>query len=373
MAEVHAPSEGRLLEIDLFRFVAALGVVAFHFTFQGTLSSGDPTLGEPTGVDYPSWLDAITRFGYLGVDLFFIISGFVVLMSAWGRRPSRFVGSRVSRLYPAYWVGVTASVLAMLWVDSRQYDVSLSEYLANMTMLQSWVGVPHIDPVYWTLRFELTFYFSLLVLVMVGLTRRSVTAFMVGWLVLDVAVRLVELPGPVGTVADKLLMPGHSHYFVAGMALFLWYRDGRSWLLGAVLAAAYGKAMYEGYQYAQYQADLNGQPINPWVADAVITSLMLLMFAVADGRLSGFRYRYFPVLGALTYPVYLLHDRVGSAIIDRLAGHLNRWAILALALVVVLLLTWLVHRYIERPNQPRLRRWIAGRLAPVDGLAKASR
>lgn len=46
-------------------------------------------------------LSEVTRYGYAGVNLFFVISGFVILMSVWGRTAPQFIASRVSRLYPA--------------------------------------------------------------------------------------------------------------------------------------------------------------------------------------------------------------------------------------------------------------------------------
>src|SRR4051812_29624865 len=95
---------GRLRELDLLRFVAAAAVMLHHFT----------------GVPAPEWpggnarsicpgLGEVTRFGFLGVELFFLISGFVILMSAWARRVGDFAVSRFVRLFPAYWVSVLLS------------------------------------------------------------------------------------------------------------------------------------------------------------------------------------------------------------------------------------------------------------------------
>jgi peptidoglycan/LPS O-acetylase OafA/YrhL len=78
----------RLHEIDLLRICAAVSVMAYHYLFSA-YAGGLSTLRFPNA-------DVIARYGYLGVDLFFTISGFVVMLSAWDRGPRSFVISRAS-------------------------------------------------------------------------------------------------------------------------------------------------------------------------------------------------------------------------------------------------------------------------------------
>src|SRR5690349_17773865 len=84
----------RLYEVDLLRIFAAVSVVLYHYLFAGYYKVVSPLGFEAPGL--------VARYGYLGVDLFFLISGFVVLLSAWDRTPRSFLVSRVVRLYPAY-------------------------------------------------------------------------------------------------------------------------------------------------------------------------------------------------------------------------------------------------------------------------------
>jgi peptidoglycan/LPS O-acetylase OafA/YrhL len=65
----------RLYHIDLLRFVAALYVVFYHYGFRGFAKD------DMSVVQYQP-LEGFSKYGYLGVDLFFIISGFVILMTA---------------------------------------------------------------------------------------------------------------------------------------------------------------------------------------------------------------------------------------------------------------------------------------------------
>src|SRR5712692_76407 len=104
----------RLYEIDLLRITAALAVVLYHYTFSGYAR-------HLTAIAFPA-LSTVTRYGYLGVDMFFVISGFVVLLSAWGRRPHEFVISRIVRLYPAYWVAVTITAIVAITYGNAVYQ-----------------------------------------------------------------------------------------------------------------------------------------------------------------------------------------------------------------------------------------------------------
>ncbi len=123
----------RFYDIDLLRFLAALVVVLYHYTFIGYAA------GELIPVEFPVF-NTLSRYGYLGVHLFFIISGFVIMLSAEGRSPAAFAISRITRIYPGYWVCVTATALTIFWFGGETFRVGLLQYLANMTMLHQNIG-----------------------------------------------------------------------------------------------------------------------------------------------------------------------------------------------------------------------------------------
>jgi peptidoglycan/LPS O-acetylase OafA/YrhL len=168
-------SRPRLAALDALRFLAAAAVVLYHFTGRTTSAWGEGQAERLGGVG--RW----TGFGSLGPELFFVISGFVILMTAWGRPTAQMVASRVARLYPAYWVAVlaTGALLLLVWPEGKA--VTPHQVMVNLTMLQSAVGVDHVDGVYWTLWTELRFYLLLGVLSLVGITRRRVIGFAILW------------------------------------------------------------------------------------------------------------------------------------------------------------------------------------------------
>src|SRR5215471_2445277 len=118
----------RVNEIDLLRFLAALSVVMFHYAFRGYAAD------SVSAMPYPL-LAPFAKYGGLGVHLFFMISGFVILMTAAGGTLKTFVTSRIVRLYPAFWICCTITFVAVLAIGAPRFFASPGQYLVNMTML----------------------------------------------------------------------------------------------------------------------------------------------------------------------------------------------------------------------------------------------
>ena len=138
-----AVGRDRLVLLDGLRLLAALSVLSYHFTVRDS-----PAWGPHPWEMFPGISD-VTQYADLGVNLFFIISGFVVPMTAWGRSTSAFAASRVSRLFPAYWLSVAATTVLALVLWPRD-GLSLWESIANLTMAHSAVDITSVDGVYWT-------------------------------------------------------------------------------------------------------------------------------------------------------------------------------------------------------------------------------
>jgi peptidoglycan/LPS O-acetylase OafA/YrhL len=192
----------RYHEIDLLRFLAALSVVLYHYTFRGF------TADNMSPLEF-SELAAVFRYGYLGVNLFFIISGFVILLTAMNRSATGFVESRVIRLFPAYWFCASFTFLVTLTLGAPRFSVTVPQYLVNLTMIHEVFGVTSLDGVYWTLLIELKFYFLVWILVLLRQIRR-VFHFLAGWLVLSVMLHLLHAPKWAGTATSSLRAPPFS-------------------------------------------------------------------------------------------------------------------------------------------------------------------
>ncbi|QNP70802.1 acyltransferase [Streptomyces roseirectus] len=330
----------RLYVLDGLRLFAALFVALHHFA--GTARAdrpGNPIWGRPVSEIMPS-VFRVASYGWIGVEIFFVISGFVICMSCWGRSPREFFVSRVIRLYPAYWFGVlfTTGVLAAfpgVWERLAARDV-----LLNLTMLQSGSGVGNVDGVYWTLWAELRFYLLFLVVVAFGLTYRRVVLFCCVWGAVAMLTPVVGFP-PLRLIAN----PDGAWYFIAGLALYLMYRFGQDLLLWGIL----GLSWLMGQKEIGTRID-TVEGVSGWRGAVLIfTVFLLVMVAIASGKLDWVRGKWLVTAGALTYPLYLMHYAAGTTVINRLRSEMDARVLILVVLAGFLVLSYGVHRWVERP------------------------
>lgn len=347
----------RLALLDVLRLVAALAVVLFHWTAWHHGNWGRH--GEPAAEAWPE-LSQFSSVGALGVQLFFIISGFVILLSCYGKSPARFIGSRVARLYPAYWVAVlaAAALLFILWPELGQQR-SPGEILPNLTMFQGGMeGVGHLDGVYWTLWVEMKFYLWILAFMLIGMSRTRVLVFAAAWPVTGTVLNAtMSAMGQDPTWVQVFLFPEYSALFAGGMVLFLIHRFGHSHLRWSVLAV---NVVIGSSWSAQIQgretAELTGYQYPQGLYWLIVVGLFGLVALVTLTRLARVQVPGASLAGSLTYPVYLVHQLWGWWLIMLLSPVLPKEVVLMTALGTVLAASWAIHRGVETTLGPRLQR-----------------
>ncbi|MFJ4619106.1 acyltransferase family protein [Streptomyces sp. NPDC088812] len=348
----------RLHALDGIRLLAALMVALHHYA--GTRRAdrpGNPIWGRPVSEIMPTVFH-VASYGWIGVEVFFVVSGFVICMSCWGRTPRQFFVSRVIRLYPAYWFAVlfTTGVLAAwpgVWERVRWRDV-----LLNLTMLQSGSGVRNVDGVYWTLWSELRFYLLFLAVVATGLTYRKVVLFCCVWGAAAMLAPAADLP-----LLELAADPDGAWYFIAGLALYLMHRFGPDLLLWGILGMSWLMAQRElGLRIDEVER------VSGWRGAVLIYTVFLgIMVAVALGRTDRIRGRWLVTAGSLTYPLYLTHYAAGTTVINRLRDELDARLLVALVLAGFLVLSLLVHRCVERPLARVVKRGLETSFARTRG------
>jgi len=341
--------------LDGLRLLAALSVVLYHFTAFRTSA-----WGIPVSQVFPNF-SGVTAFGAFGVQLFFIISGFVILLSAWGRSVGEFTASRVGRLFPGYWVGVALTSLLLLVVRPSGVDITITQSLVNLTMLQDPLGVDHIDGVYWTLWAELKFYLIMGVLIAVGITRNRIIAVCALW---PVIAALAERSD--SKLLIHLLMPEYAPLFAGGMILFLIFSQGSSvfyWiLLGMNFIIAADQASNGHFQAIQKYTGYTFPDYACWIAVGIA---FLAVGAATLTRLNRISWASLSTAGALTFPLYLVHEQWGWWYISLMSPILPHKIVLAAAISLCLVMALLIWQFVEKPYGPRLRRAIQSGLTTM--------
>jgi peptidoglycan/LPS O-acetylase OafA/YrhL len=325
-----APSSSRLQELDALRGIAATMVMWFHYTVQYQEFFGPPQVMQ---FALPS--------GRYGVQLFFVISGFVIFLTlSHSRSLWDFAANRLSRLYPTYWACLAITFVIMHSFPLPGFEVTLRQAVVNLTMLQYWLFTPDLDPVYWTLSVELAFYGCVSVLFLVGWLTR-VERWVAVWLGMEFIVRGADMANlfHVSPMIRTALLLEHGHFFFAGVLFYRMKDDGFSLVRWLLLAACIGAAWF--VRDVAHAASL------------IVASVLFVGFII--GRLGWIIVPPLIFLGNISYPLYLLHQNIGYVLISRMkqagfTAHL--W--LLVPVVVSLLLATAVNRMIEKPS----RRWL---------------
>ncbi|MEA5153977.1 acyltransferase [Raineyella sp.] len=326
----------RFRELDGLRGIAALCVVLHHFTggYQSRYPDAPPPLIE-------------AAWGAYGVQLFFFISGFVILMSA-GRaqRPGDFAISRVSRLYPVYWIAVTLAIVLTIIFRVPQTPQSLWDRALNYTMVQRWLQVPNVDGVYWTLAVEMQFYVMVFILLWwtkCRLAGRVVTIAAAVWMAVALVVAVWAGPssrgldpqlvaGPV-KMALNITLAEWAPLFSAGMFAFLARSESehrRRYRLLAAGSAGLGAAV-AGILHSPQQA-------------LIVLGLGAVFLTVASRETTRpLLLRPIQWYGKVSYSMYIGHGITGMVLLTLLIPLLGRTGAMVAAFVGVSLVAWVLH------------------------------
>ncbi len=342
-----APFKQRFYELDLFRFLAALLVVLHHYLFRGQAEGGyNP-------VSFAPWLETLGQYS-TGFNFFFMTSGFVLVMNAFKKTPEQFVVSRAQRLYPALWVCCTITFIASLLTQNPRFMVSPLDYLVNLTMFNGFIGVPYVDGAYWTMMISLKFNLLLLVVMLFKQTRR-VHLLASLWLAYSALGLFLDIP-----YLGFFLLTAYVPFFVAGIATYLIRSEGsnlKNWLL---FAASYPLALAYAVLDAQHKSVMYQVEFSSTVVMITNSVFFLLFLLIALGKTKFLQVPFFATLGALTYPLFLLHQNLGYMAFTYI--HINKYLLLGLLFMVMFAASYVIYRFVEKPFARPFGVWLERRL-----------
>jgi peptidoglycan/LPS O-acetylase OafA/YrhL len=147
---------------------------------------------------------------------------------------------------------------------------------------------------------------------------------------------------------QQIVQPQYAPYFIAGVTFFLMWRFGSTMLLWALIGVSFLVAQSQLAPDPAAFPEI-GWAYPRWPMFAALVLFFGLMTLVALHKLDWIRWKPMATLGALTYPLYLLHQDIGFTMISYLHQHLSFWPTLGLAGAGILLLCYLVQRFVEPP------------------------
>jgi peptidoglycan/LPS O-acetylase OafA/YrhL len=330
----------RVEAFDLLRALAVGAVLAFHYMFRGAV--GDEGF---TQVSLPA-LAPYAKYGFFGVQMFFVISGFVIAYSTEGRTAIEFAIARIARIYPGFVVCMTLTFLLTLAIGAPQLEVHAVQWFANLAIDAPALRQPFVDGAYWSLVCEVTFYGWVALLMMLGWYRRYVDIIVTAWMALAVANREVH-----SAIAQHVFLTNQSGFFAAGMILYEIYRGRRDVAAKLLLVLATIVAVGQALDFAAWSRDYFKVPFD----DGFV--VILTLFAVTAVALS-IRVRHLPLppraiiaIGGVTYPVYLIHQNIGYMIFNRFEGAAPAWLLILGTAAAMIVAAWSIWRFVERPGQ----------------------
>lgn len=339
-----------IVGIDILRLAAAFMVMTFHFGFKALSEEGglfDTYLGMEPHMPQ-SWL--LSWWGWVGVQIFFTISGLIISYSALssGVTPARFVRGRVLRLVPVVLVASCVAAAVEILVFGRSPLETATLWVRTVLF---WPFAPWLMGQFWTLGIEIMFYALVLGLIM---SRRTDLLPKVGAALISAsaaywAARFMnEGHDPLGRVTQLLLLQ-HGAFFGIGMLLSARYRSGpERWHLPAIGAGLCVAMVQISVATAWEAGDAGLRSYWPmafviYAASVGACWISMQRNEVLVGWIGRSGAQFVRKLGLMTYPLYLLHNHVGKPVILAVVG-LGGSPVVAilLAMVVCVISAWLV-------------------------------
>lgn len=312
----------RYLELDAMRGLAALSVVLFHYTSR--------YFDFFPQVELPAYQFTA---GWYGVNLFFVISGFVISFSASGK--SGFMGflkGRIIRLYPLYWVCMSLTFAVFLVFPIGGLAVDGVTFIVNFTMLQKFIGFDNVDGAYWTLAIEWLFY-GLIICLLLMRQFNKIFGFVLFMILANIAILVANsiLTNPIILPQKLAIIFDAMAYFACGVSFYLFKsRQNRIYILTAFLVLT----------------------VNYLRSNDAILILDILIFITfylftAD-LLKWISIKPLIYLGNLSYALYLIHQNIGYIVIYYTIDFLGPELSIAITIICALIFAHFIDKLTAR-------------------------
>jgi peptidoglycan/LPS O-acetylase OafA/YrhL len=340
-----SPNTGnRFTFIDGLRGLAALAVVGFHFYV------GSP-LYTPLSQILPSLISLFLEHGYLAVEVFFVISGFVIAYSLRSTSVTletsvKFTILRLIRLNPPYIATIALTILlnyiSNLFLSDRQAPKSeIHEILYHLFYLQDILGVKQISPVLWTLCIEVQFYIAFLILLRLSQISEN-----------KVLKKNYHIEFWMFALFSIFLEISRPKFSVEQYFILYWY----AFFLGTLIQWVSNKTCHKSHLLIFFVILISVSIFNRDLEVlTVLVSGIIIAFSLNYKKIGkSLNHSIFQYLGKISYSLYLVHPLIGARTINICHRFIDITPMLSigvflLAVSVSIFGAHLMYIYIEKP------------------------
>ena len=316
-------------ELDSLRGISILAVVLFHYTTR--YNQIYQHIEMP--IHFP--------FGHLGVQLFYMISGYLILMSAENiNNYQDFIVRRISKLFPSYWVSIIIifSTIAIFSLPGR--EASFTDAILNLTMLQEFLGAKHVDGAFGVLSRFIAFYVFVAFVIAYNAKKRVLKILCI-WMLLDIAIKLIMMSGvDISGKVRIILLVKEIGFFALGVTFYKIKHEGYSILCCLTfLLSLFIIFLTNGKLY---------------LIAALIYSVIFYLIINNKGKF--LKVKPLLWLGSISYSLYLIHQNIGYIIIRAMSNYnISFYLKIITPLVISIILATIITRYIEKPALKMIR------------------
>ena len=402
--------------MDILRFMAALLVVIYHYFYFATHSI---VFYKPDtfytinffnifNFNLSKLIDSTTVYGYLGVQIFFVISGFIILYTAENKSAREFIISRVSRLWPAIAIGSTISYILYLLLGHSDHlpDIDFINYIFNFfgltitplrplfatnfiqTLLGSNLDLEYFDGAMWTLSREVGFYLMILMLIFFKQIK-NIRYYALIWIFSSLMTFIFATQSPnyyIHGLALYLQMD-YACFFTIGIFAYLFFykntqttvsKKKREYISSIIIIFGFVLSIvlsiYNVYDQAKVFNLNQVNNANPIIASMVFILAIVFFIKIIHRKkeikngnkniehiYSEKTLKYISIAGGMSYTLYIIHQFNMYRIIANYNkdlnisimhdSHHNQWTYTNtfLALISIVIVTLIIYIYLEKP------------------------
>lgn len=318
--------------IDILRFISSLGVMLYHY------------FGKSINTETTNYFAFFIKHGGLGVQLFFIISGLVIYFSI-NKDIKGFISSRFSRIYPIFWI-LCSFTYIFTTVFTPDSSLPFLKFLRNLLIIGVTKVQDSVDGSYWSLTIELLFYAYICSFVYI-FKKERLELFYTGWLLASLA--LFSLNNFDGMIA-KILLIRYAPYFIFGGILGLcineWKKVSKYVLMrrSLLMAISMFSIVYMSHKLNnETSSGLNSFGVYDKPSTVYVLSFFLIVTiaAIISLRIKNIRLiKVSKMLGGITYPLYLVHQKVGEIIIEKLHNFNSLVISMIVTIIMIVISYW---------------------------------